>query len=166
MILFAAPLAYMAAYSCSKTQHQSIAANYGPISIEPTSGSGREQIFKLTLSTPEHLTLLGLLINDDLTGRNSCYVLYSFTRNDDLLVNDSGSGSRTLGTAPFLANSQCSIIKDGSAASISGNMIVVAFHIRFNEDFRGTKSLYVIAQKGSAVQGPTKAGTWDMWDVR
>jgi hypothetical protein len=111
--------------------------------------------------------LVGLLINDDPDGANACYVFHSFTTNEELLVNDNGSGSKPLGNAPALANAQCSIIKDGSTASITNNKIAVSFHIRFKETFRGTKTLYTVAvSSAGGTQGPANAGTWDMWDAR
>jgi hypothetical protein len=108
-----------------------------------------------------------LLINDQANGENACYVVHSFAKKEEFLVNDSGSGSRPLGNAPSITNTQCSLIKNGSAAVVTNNEVAVSFHVHFNDTFRGTKHLYAIAQNSTGgTQGPTKAGYWDMWDVR
>ncbi len=138
--------------------------DYGPLSIAPKAGSGRDQVFRVSLArTPgaQPPAMIGLLINDRIDGGNACYVFWDFASDDALLVNDNGSGSQPLGTASSAANGQCELLRSGSLSSLTSSEMTAQFHLRLRKTFAGPRQLYVISQAPDGTgPGLVQAGTW------
>ena len=135
----------------------------GTLSVTPSSGSGRDQLFDVVLSRTTGApmpVLIGLLINDHMDGSGACYVLHYVSVNTTSLVADSGSGAKPLGKAGSVGNQQCELL-EGRTKSSTPSEVEVEFHLRFRPSFRGTKQLYLIAEDakggGASLQ---RVGEW------
>lgn len=136
--------------------------DFGILTVEPSSGQGRDQVFRVTLASAPGVAppaLIGLLANNGPSGENSCYAFADLRTEQTVLVRDSGSGSDAL-TGPAVSNHQCSLLQADTSASKS-SPVTASFHLRFNEQFKGPKKLYVIAQKADGSgRGLEQAGEW------
>lgn len=90
--------------------------------------------------------MIGLLVTAR-DGSNACYAFHVVGSGDTLLVNDSGVGSRSIGSDPRIANAQCEV--DRTAADIGPEAVAVRFPMAFREGFRGPKTIHAIAQDAS-----------------
>jgi hypothetical protein len=137
---------------------------FGRLSVEPNTGSGAQQVFTVRLSRSPGLSmpeLIGLLINDRLTGANACYMFRQLSTKDSLLVNDSGVGSKPLGSRASLGNTQCTVLLDKAESTISDTEVTVRYHVAFKPEFKGPKKLFVIAQDAAGATGGLEpAGQW------
>jgi hypothetical protein len=96
----------------------------------------------------DHLTVLNILINDSLDGRQACYLAYSNVLRTFYLVPDSGNGllPGASGDHPFtLSNSQCSV--SNGLSPVSQGSYDVAFDLKFtfSPSFSGNKIIYAAA---------------------
>lgn len=123
---------------------------FGTLSVTPASASGRQQTFTLrllrNLGSPDP-ALIGFLISNGMVGSEACYVFREFIETErTLLVNDSGSGSRVLGSAASVGNKQCELISVGTTTNVAADAITLTFNLRFRTSFVGDKQIYAIAQ--------------------
>ena len=132
-----------------------------PVSLSPSSGSGRSRIFTAVYSDPNggrDLANLHLLFNTRLSLFNGCSVLYSRVTNAFYLSNDLGdvlSSQVTPGSTAQVSNSQCTLSGTGSSYSVSGNDITLQVALAFNSNIPQQKWTASDAQQydyfGSAV---------------
>jgi hypothetical protein len=137
---------------------------FGRLSVEPNTGSGAQQIFAVRLSRAQGAPapeLIGLLINDGMAGNNACYVFRQLSTKDNLLVNDSGVGSKSLGSRTSVSNTQCTLLLDKTGSTVSDTDVTVQYNVSFKSGFKGPKKLFVIAQDAAgASDGLEPAGQW------
>ena len=129
--------------------------NYGTMTVSPEAGSGNRQKFTLKLARhPGAATpaMIGLLVTDR-DGSNACYAFRVIETQDTLLVNDSGMGSKSIGDAASIANSQCQVFK-GAGVQSSADTISADFDMKFQPSFAGAKTVYAIAQDGAGGGSP------------
>lgn len=149
------------AASCSRVEPKRQAAEtsaaapgYGTFRLQPETGSGRRQIFTLTLSRPGKAgvpAMIGLLVTAR-DGSNACYAFHVVGSGDTLLVNDSGVGSRSIGSDPRISNAQCEV--ERTAADVGPETVAVRFSMAFRETFRGPKTIHAIGQDASGKGTP------------
>lgn len=147
----------------ANTQAATFSAETVRLSVKPLVGSGGDQVFTMKVekaSSVPNPTLLGLLINREVTGNQACYVFYDLTANRALLANDSGIGSEGFGSSGMVTNKQCTLVADGTRVTSNGG-IAADFHIRFHKAFSGPKKVSLTAQDAAgALVGPVAGGEW------
>jgi hypothetical protein len=136
--------------------------NYGKLSVTTASAPGNDKLFKVTLTRATAApapNLIGLLVNTAVNGAAACYVFQQFDPKRLMLVNDSGSGSKSVSASSgSVSNAQC-VLRASSSAAVSADTITVTFRIHFKPSFAGTKALYVTAQDADGIGTPlTPAG--------
>jgi len=119
----------------------------------PTSGSGMSQSFTFTYSDSagaQNLSVVNVLINKVLDGRNACYLAYVVSTSTLVLVDDAGdaggpyAGSVALGNPrTVIQNSQCAVSLTSAAAS--GNTLTLVLSIAFKAAFGGNRIQYLAA---------------------
>jgi uncharacterized repeat protein (TIGR01451 family) len=141
-----------------------ILASQPPVvsSLNPVTGVGATASLTARFSDSagwQALSVVNVLINDVLDGRNACYLAYSVATNTLYLVPDNGVGLLppvTLNGAGSTSNQQCSVSGAGSSASGSGNMLSLTLGVTFNDNFGGHRVIYAAArdaaQNGSGWQ--------------
>ena len=138
-------------------------SEFGTLTVTPSSGTGADQLFDITLSRTAGAplpALIGLLVNDRMDGGNACYVLQYVSANTTSLVADSGSGATPLGKAGSVGNQQCELL-EGQTKSSTPSKVEVEFHLRFRANFHGSKQLYLLAEDAKgAGPGLKAAGEW------
>jgi hypothetical protein len=125
-----------------------------PISPTPAAGSGTTQTFTFTFDAPNgfaSFTVVDVLINNFLDGRNACYVAFVPSASSVFLVDDAGDagGPYSILTLPgggTAQNSQCAISGGGSSFSGSGKTLTLTLAITFKPSFSGDKVFYLAAQ--------------------
>lgn len=119
---------------------------YGMLSVTPSSGSGRQQMFtvKLARAGAALPPMLGLLVTAG-SGSNACYAFRVVGSKHLLLVNDSGSGSKHLQNVRSISNSQCEIT-DAGTSEAGPKEVTAQLEMKFRPAFVGPKKLYAIAQ--------------------
>jgi len=128
-----------------------IPAGPNPVSVSPASGSESSQVMIFTFSDSggwQDLSVVNVLINNVLDGRNACYLAYSRTAGVLYLVEDDGGTLSTglvLGGSGNVANSQCSIAGQASTASGNGDLLTVTLVLTFSPSFGGNKIVYMAA---------------------
>ena len=164
-----AVLAVAVGVSCSKVETKRPAVEtrapvspvFGAFQVAPASGSGRQQTFLVTLSRTADSpvpAMIGLLVTAG-DGSNACYVFHVVARQDTLLVNDSGSGSKSMGGTAGVSNSQCEAGR--TASEVTAASVTVRFPMKFRPEFRGSKTVQAIAQDDAGDgTGLRKAGTY------
>lgn len=139
---------------CSKPPAKESGASSGQsvLTVSPASGTGMQQVFEVKMSgwKGQKPPLLGLLINQYKEGAKACYLYADLENRRILLVNDSGEGSRELGDAPLLANSQCEVRREGTISTVNGTEMTARFNVHFQSAFAGEKALFAGAQDVSA----------------
>ena len=145
-----------------------------PISVGPSSGSGLTQTFTFTFNAPDgvaSLSVVDVLINNFLDGRNACYIAFvpsGASSGSVFLVDDAGdSGGNYTGMAlpgtSTVQNSQCSIAGTGSSISASGNTLTLMLAITFQAPFAGDKVVYMATQDMTLTSsGWHPLGTWNV----
>jgi hypothetical protein len=127
------------------------------VSMTPTRASSSRVTFTTVFSDSTgfaDLTVLNLLINDAIDGRNACYVAFVREANLVVLVNDAGAaggpfaGSLTLPGTGGIANSQCTIHGAASSAAGSGNNLTLTLDIGFSGGFAGDRVVWAAARDG------------------
>jgi hypothetical protein len=109
-------------------------------------------------------SVVNILINNFLDGRNACYVAYDSPNNVLYLVRDAGGGidGAVLGTATTLANSQCRINIAASSAQKSGNTLTLNLNIEYlPAGFAGRKVVW-----GAARDSANRNSGWVPRSVR
>jgi hypothetical protein len=139
--------------------------SFGMLSVEPQSGTGRDQIFHVklerTTSSPAP-ALIGMLVSTGPVGTDACYV-FAALDGTMMLVNDTGTGSKNLARAASVSNRQCDLLKAGSGVNTSETAISADFHLRFRPAFKGTKDIFIVAQDvAGAGPGLQAAGKWTL----
>ncbi|MEZ5357143.1 MAG: hypothetical protein R2762_31280, partial [Bryobacteraceae bacterium] len=100
------------------------------------------------------LTILNLLINNAIDGRNACYVAFIRAAGTLVLVNDAGdaggpfAGSMTIPGSGSVMNSQCIVRAAGSSASGVGGTFTLTLDFEFAGSFRGDRIVYAAARDG------------------
>jgi hypothetical protein len=100
-------------------------------------------------------SVLNLLINDAIDGRNACYVAFVQSIATLVLVNNAGdAGGPFAGSVPIpgagtASNSQCTVNASLSSASGSGGTLTLTLHITFAAPFAGDRIVYAAARDNS-----------------
>ena len=137
------------------------------VSITPSEGTGSKLDFTATFSDAKgaaNITLAGVLINEQLTRENSCYVMFLPPYKGLRLVKDTGSEAFPLDFdgKSSVENSQCTVYAKGSSAVRKGNELTVKGSIEFKPKFHGNKEIYLYAENtegGKTTMTPAK-GAW------
>ncbi|MCW5982418.1 MAG: carboxypeptidase regulatory-like domain-containing protein [Bryobacteraceae bacterium] len=139
-------------------------------SVSPASGEGSSQTFRAVFSDSDgasDLKRVRLLVNAQPSEADGCYVSYEPSSKQLSLRGDDGSswiGSKTVGTAGSLANSQCTVNTGASAATVSGNILTLDVALSFASAFQGAKSVYLYAEDLGGLSSDWKLkGTWTPW---
>jgi len=131
-------------------------AGPSPAGIVPGAGSSAGQTFTFTFSDSggwQNLTVVDVLINSALDGRQACYVAFvpsGANSGSVYLVDNAGdaggpySGMLLPGSGT-VSNSQCSISGAGSSVAASGNALTLTLAITFTGSFTGNKVFYLSA---------------------
>ena len=140
-------------------------AAFGPVAVNPASGSGSSQTFTFTYSDPGGYAAIvstATVIGSALSASGSCYIYFPRSANTVYLANDSGSqwlGPLALGQNGNLQNSQCSISGSSSSSAGSGFSLTLSLAITFQQAFSGAKNTYMEVYDG-ADSGWQLKGTW------
>jgi uncharacterized repeat protein (TIGR01451 family) len=145
-----------------------------PISVTPNTGSSLTQTFTFTFNAPggwQSLSVVDVLINNFLDGRNACYIAFQSSGASSgtvLLVDDAGDagGPYSILTLPGTGtaqNSQCSIAGTGSSVNGSGGTLTLTLNITFKAGFAGAKTsnkVFYMAAQDTVSSGWFALGTW------
>jgi alginate O-acetyltransferase complex protein AlgJ len=121
------------------------------ISFSPPMGTGPSAIFAAVYASAaggEDVMSTQVVIADSLASRAACYFGYDRRRNQFLLLNDEGKAWLPNGVPPgsgTLSNGQCTISGLGSSAGVSGNQLIVTYHVEFKKGFAGPKRIWTNA---------------------
>jgi hypothetical protein len=145
-----------------------------PSNLSPRSGSATSGTFTFTFTSPSGfaaLTVVNVLINNAIDGRNACYIAFvpsGPTAGSLFLVDDAGNAGGpyagiALPSTGTASNSQCTINGSGSSVSGSGNNLTLTLNITFKTPFAGNRIFYMAAQDNSpANSGWKPLGTWNV----
>ena len=138
-----------------------------PVSVMPSSGTGRSQTFSVVYSDPNGVTDLAstqVVFNTAVNGIAACYINVDPTHGFAWLGTDgftSWMGPITLGAAGSLQNSQCILNGAGSSVAPAGNTVTLNLALTFQATFVGTKNVYAYAQSaGGLTSAWPQLGTW------
>ena len=140
-----------------------------PVSVDSTSGSGAAHTFVFTFSDPggaQDLTVVNVLINSALDGRNACYLAYDRAGNVLYLVGDTGGGltGLVLNGSGSVSNSQCTVNGAGTSALANGTTLTLTIALTFNQTtFAGEKITYMAAR--DVAQNNSGWLTMGVWTV-
>ncbi|MGH9786350.1 MAG: hypothetical protein ACRD88_19450 [Terriglobia bacterium] len=137
------------------------------VSVSPASGSGLSQTFSLTATEPSgaaNIRWLQFVMNETPSGIRACYVHYDVASNEVYLRDDTDpgwAGSKQLGAAGSLTNSQCTLDTGASSFSAPGG-ITVTLHLAltFKAAFAGGKTIHALVDSGNWNSGWYEAGVW------
>jgi hypothetical protein len=149
------------------------------VSVFPSSGSGSEQAFVATYSSPGGVTdvqSLTLFIMNGIVpesrsewSADQCILTYRVSSGAIQLVQDAGgkflSTTATAETPQTVSNSQCSVLGGLSSATITGNSVTVRLFVAFSAEFGGAKQLYLSADEKEGkhdTNPPTEVGTYNV----
>ncbi|MEO8025439.1 MAG: PQQ-dependent sugar dehydrogenase, partial [Bryobacteraceae bacterium] len=121
--------------------------------VNPASGSGVNTVFTFSFTDADgqqDLSVLNVLINSALDGRQACYLAFVPTSGALYLVNDTGTqllpGITLASAVTDLANSQCTVHSAGSSAVNGANgLITLTLNVSFSAAFAGNKLVYAAA---------------------
>ncbi|MDW8131677.1 MAG: SBBP repeat-containing protein, partial [Bryobacterales bacterium] len=135
------------------------------LSVTPSSGSGWSQVFQFRFSDPNgagDLRYLFVLFHREVRGDSGCLPHYDGSRL--WLLDDTGSawlGPLIPGSNGTLENSQCVLGGLGSAATASGNDLVLQLALTFKAGFAGNKTVYMQAIDWAGLDTRMQArGSW------
>ena len=136
------------------------------VSLEPASGQGSAQNFTLTASHSSgvrEIKSVRLLINEDVDGRNACYVF--FTPSDRLLAlaGDEGIGATNaeIGADKVIENKQCRVNSKTSSATESGSTLKLTVSLAFRSSFAGSRRLFgYLDDNSGATTNFQNMGSW------
>jgi hypothetical protein len=144
-------------------------ANPRVVSAAPAAGSGAAQSFSFQFSDPagwQELSVVNVLINNFLDGRQSCYLAYSVPDSRLYLVPDSGGGllpGLALNAPGTTSNSQCAVAETGSSATGSGSTLTLTLNLSFTTGFAGNKVVYMAARDTAGNNsGWVPMGVWQV----
>jgi hypothetical protein len=131
--------------------------------VTPASGWGSSQTFTYTFSDPNgYLELQPLmLVNEALTGVNSCYLAYRAAENRLYLLNDTNSAwtSATPGVSGVLQNSKCRI--DATQALVAGSGADLSLSLPLEFLTSGAKTQWMsVSDTSGLATGWTAKGSW------
>ena len=130
----------------------------GVTSLSPVTSVGSSQTFTVQFTHPAgvgNLTVMNVLINTALDGRQACYLAFVRQSNTLYLVNNAGdaggpfAGSFVVNGSGSAANGQCSISGAGSTVVTSGNTVTLTLNVAFTSGFSGNKVIFVAAGDGA-----------------
>ena len=122
------------------------------VSVNPVVSTGAMQTYVFQFSDRagwQALSVVNVLINGSLDGRQACYLAYSVSNNILYLVPDNGTGllpGLALNGAGSTSNSQCTVAGAGSSASGSGTTLTLTLAMTFASSFGGNKVVYLAAR--------------------
>jgi len=136
---------------------------------QPAAGSGASGSFTFQFSDPagaQSLSVVNVLINNFLDGRQACYLAYVVSSSTLVLVADNGvasgpyAGTVTLGNPnTAIQNSQCAV--NLVSANLSGTTLSLGLNIAFKTGFGGNKVQYAAAgDLSGANTGWQAVGVW------
>jgi hypothetical protein len=118
-------------------------------SITPEKGVGRTQVFSAVYSEASGYHALGplfFLVNATLVAPGGCFITYNQSADQFYLANDSGTNSLgPMVKGESLSNSQCVLESSRTAASGSGNSVILTIALTFRNSFAGPKLLFINA---------------------
>jgi hypothetical protein len=130
------------------------------VNVTPTRASAGTVTISTTFTDSAgfaDLSVLNLLINNAVDGRNACYLAYIRSINTLVLVNDAGDAGGPFaavdvlpGTNPAMSNSQCSINAVQSSVTTAGNQLTLNLRITFTAAFSGDRIIYAAARDNGA----------------
>ncbi|MEZ5354261.1 MAG: hypothetical protein R2762_16610 [Bryobacteraceae bacterium] len=139
----------------------------------PTSGAGLAQTFTFQFDDADgagDLSVLNVLINNAIDGRQSCYIAYVPSgpgTGTMFLVNDAGdaggpfAGALAIPSTASIGNSQCQIHGTGSSASFSGARLALALNVTFAGTYAGRRIVYQAARdRAGNNSGWVAKGVW------
>lgn len=135
-------------------------------SLTPSSGSGLNQIFTVTLNDANGVADIAsaqFVINPALNGLNSCYISYNRSANAFYLYRDSVNVWQLVypGTNTGAANNNCALAGTGLTVTASGNSLTITLPLTFNAAYNGANNFYVyVADTAGLNSGWINAGTW------
>ena len=134
-------------------------------SVTPSSGSGTAAMFSYQASDPngsQDLSSIQVIVNEAVTGVNSCYLAYQAASNLLYLRNDAGSGwlgPQALGLPGLLQNAKCSVDVGNSSVTSGGLTLTLDLDLQFLQP--GAKTNYLMAtDTASQSSGWVNVGTW------
>jgi hypothetical protein len=145
-----------------------------PTDVSPSAGSGLTQTFSFSFDAPngwQSLTVVDVLMNNFLDGRNACYIAFQpsgASSGTVLLVDDAGDagGPYSVLSLPGTGtaqNSQCSIAGTGSSVNGSGDTLTLTLNITFKPAFAGAKTsnkVFYMAAQDTVSSDWFAMGTW------
>jgi len=140
-------------------------------SVGPASGSGASQTFTFAFTDTggyQNLSVLDVLINNALDGRQACYVAFVPTGASSgtvLLVDDAGDAGGPFQSLPLpgagtASNGQCTISGTGSSVEANGTSLNLTLAITFSASFAGNKVVYAAAREVANNSGWQALATW------
>jgi len=140
------------------------------VAANPAAGNGGTQSFTFQFSDPagyQNLSVVNVLINSVLDGRNACYLAYEVQANKLDLVDDAGdaggpyAGAVVLGSTSTIQNSQCAV---GLTSALgTGAALTLTLNITFKVGFGGNKIAFVAARDTGT--GNTDWQALGVWQV-
>jgi uncharacterized repeat protein (TIGR01451 family) len=136
------------------------------VSVTPSAGSGKSQIFQMVYSDPTGfgaITQAEILINSKLNFPGSCSALYTASTQTLQIINDNGLAfgvAAKIGVSGTLQNSQCSIDLGASSASGVGNNLTLKLSVTFKPTFTGLKTIFMQTFNKFVGSGWQTRGTW------
>jgi len=134
------------------------------VSLSPSSGSGNTTTFAAQYTDSAGvgtLTSVSLLVSTTGGVDFSCYVSFNPSNGQFSLANDTASsGSTVVSVGGTAQNTQCIFLGSGSSASINGSVLTVNFALAFQNNFTGSKGVYLSAADSSTSTGLVSKGVW------
>ncbi len=134
------------------------------VSLTPSSGSGKSQIFAAVFSDPNGaagLSSLIVLFNTTLTSTNGCEVYYDPGGNTLYLLNSAGTAwsAVTPGSSGSVSNNLCTVKGAGSSYSISGKNAALNVALTFTGST--AQNIYLLgSDKNGMSSGWVQKGPW------
>ncbi len=136
------------------------------VSLDPATGQGGAENFTLTVSHSSgvrEIKTVRLLINEDVDGRNACYVF--FTPSDRLLAlaGDEGAGATNaeIGADKVIENKQCRVNCKTSSATEAGSTLTLTVSLAFRPSFAGPRRLFgYLDDNSGATTNFQNLGSW------
>ncbi len=140
------------------------------VAISPNTFAGTSGTVSATFADADgfaDLNVLNLLINTGLDGGGACYLAYVRSANAIYLVTDAGDGllpAVTPGSGGMAANSQCSVLGNGSSVTAAGNSLTLTLNLSMSTPaFRGARIVYAAARDLAGNNSGWQAvGTWNV----
>ncbi len=136
------------------------------LAVTPSNGAGPGSVFRFDVWDPngyDDLRIALVVINQELSPSDSCYVYYDRERRSIWLMNDAGTawfGPSTLGSSGVIQNSRCKVDAGLSSGSATGESVTLNLSVGFTGG-SGTKSVYLYAQDNEGLETSwQQLGTW------